>query len=1297
MMLDSESTYDLERHFQLRLPVPITVLPVLILHLIQYGTITTSWQQGCVAEINSDGGMVLCSVMKMSSKTIALRVVSASQRLAAKWIQDLSDLIQLHLTHIYNIYYEVSIPCGPICSLPINVIHEAFANGTTARCSLSHVCEIAALAPDLAVLLQQIISWNDISDQVFLGRGTFATVTKAWWTPPDSSSRWLVAVKTLAPQSQEAAKTESAEDPNFVSHFPTNFSNQQAFHHEVLNLLSIQHPNVVRFYGMCMSPSALVMEFVGGGDLYTNINDALAASNLSAFFRQVGASSGAFIQDISRWEQNRAEWIFRHRDRLPPEQAQVLESQWLAYIRDPHKNVAWLDGRLANNTRSRETNDFWPYLETHVDLAAEPYCYVQPSFDRTPLIPSLTKASQALEQWYELMSSLKPAKSAPRNPEHVFLALEARIALRNLAKQLTSTVQELSLEVNQKDEEDEEAERQKRKQYQLRKRQYQRQQRKQIRRQKQRAAAAEDRLFDEQEQEEQDDDDNQEAKDDREEIACDIGISDKVRSVSINTLLRTEESSLEDGNPLVTLREIQLCLEVVWQQLKTTKLPDWISTLPTTIERLATYHAERWIPLDWPLRLKIAVDIVQGLHCLHNMEVALFHRDLKSPNIFLTRSLRECYCTPRETIYSSALAKIGDLGLALRRVGELDQFRIHDTVFTMKGTNPIWTAPEIASGEGYSPLADIYSLGMVLWELLVQEHPFARDLQDEFLIDEMAKVKDFLLDKKQISIPPWCGSDGPAAPAYIALVRQCLDYNPNNRPKTSEIYRSLLRMIEQVAPELLPLLPSGLAWRESADANGRARTEGERAERSRTYEIVNVKTVAIPSKPSSGPGGRLDGEMRVTCVAQYGNLTWIGFENGYVGVYSGSSSSEVLLCRESDAHGHVVNDILLHPIAPHTIWSAAADGSLLVWVARPLNKPEFLEMFQMAGTFQINSKEARVRLEHGMVRVRSPRKRKDIPCHKILAVHLKQSGSKLSIVYRKTKKKDRSSKLSLSLGKTEEPERILSDWRNAILHLRESCGQSEGQLFVYPLQKERCSSGIVALASIDGNVWSATESLKLTEWGLVSSAATHGLYLTYELTQLREYQFNFGAAIMRSPSRFLASPLRISVHILWVPLGNRLAVMRLVSNKLSLVQLMEVHHSDQITRAIWVQTRHRREVWTADCSGQLSVWVPSTADSLPQLVCQLQADQGLLCLAQVSPQQVWAGTLSGSILSWDVETKQPLPLPTFKDQLICHQRAVRALAVAQTDSTKLICSGSYDRSIQLVSLRPQQKAATLPT
>ena len=108
-------------------------------------------------------------------------------------------------------------------------------------------------------------------------------------------------------------------------------------------------------------------------------------------------------------------------------------------------------------------------------------------------------------------------------------------------------------------------------------------------------------------------------------------------------------------------------------------------------------------PLPWDIRYRIALDAALGLKDLHGYRI--LHRDLKSMNILLDDRLR---------------AKLADFGLAKVKHETGSQSSV------AKGT-VLWMAPELFDDEPkVTAASDVYSFGMVLWELVTRILPYAK-------------------------------------------------------------------------------------------------------------------------------------------------------------------------------------------------------------------------------------------------------------------------------------------------------------------------------------------------------------------------------------------------------------------------------------------------------------------------------------------------------------------------------------------------------------------------------------------
>jgi len=153
------------------------------------------------------------------------------------------------------------------------------------------------------------------------------------------------------------------------------------------------------------------------------------------------------------------------------------------------------------------------------------------------------------------------------------------------------------------------------------------------------------------------------------------------------------------------------------------------------------------IPLE--RTMKIALQIAQAMARAHELHVV--HRDLKPDNIYLLKG------------YQGDFVKILDFGLAHMR-GEL-RVTATGAVF---GT-PEYISPEQARGAPIGPGADLYSLGVVLFEMLTGQLPFQGSTPDLILkhLREPAKAPSF----HEPSIPP----------EVDAMVLRLLEKEPEQR------------------------------------------------------------------------------------------------------------------------------------------------------------------------------------------------------------------------------------------------------------------------------------------------------------------------------------------------------------------------------------------------------------------------------------------------------------------------------------------------------------------------------------
>ena len=167
----------------------------------------------------------------------------------------------------------------------------------------------------------------------------------------------------------------------------------------------------------------------------------------------------------------------------------------------------------------------------------------------------------------------------------------------------------------------------------------------------------------------------------------------------------------------------------------------------------------------------VGTQLCSALEAAHSER--LVHRDIKPQNI-LHRP--------------DGQVKLADFGIARSLAATR-----HTELGTVLGT-AAYLAPEQGRGEPVTAAADIYSLGVVLYELLTGQIPFSAETWPELLLKR---------EQGALTLPTELAPDTPAA--LEAVVMRCLALRPQYRPASAaELARELAASITEPVTEPLP-------------------------------------------------------------------------------------------------------------------------------------------------------------------------------------------------------------------------------------------------------------------------------------------------------------------------------------------------------------------------------------------------------------------------------------------------------------------------------------------------------------
>ncbi|KAF1392492.1 hypothetical protein PFLUV_G00028510 [Perca fluviatilis] len=271
-----------------------------------------------------------------------------------------------------------------------------------------------------------------------------------------------------------------------------------------------------------------------------------------------------------------------------------------------------------------------------------------------------------------------------------------------------------------------------------------------------------------------------------------------------------------------------------------------LGSLNSVLEEKHKGTGSRYMPLGHMLTFKVAYQIAAGLAYLHRKSIIFC--DLKSDNI-LVWSLE---------VQDPVNIKLSDYGISRQT--------FHEGALGVEGT-PGYQAPEIRPGIVYDEKVDMFSYGMVLYELLSGRRPVLGHHQLQIAKKLSKGIRPVLGSPQEVQ---FC--------CLHSMMTECWDTKPEKRPVAMRCVRQMQEPSFPCLRYLLPCDSHSQLFLSQLQGHSAVFWNGDKENRS--YSVVNVEKGQVEVKRMSCAGSR------ISCQMKMGNILWMATEEQEVFIYS---------------------------------------------------------------------------------------------------------------------------------------------------------------------------------------------------------------------------------------------------------------------------------------------------------------------------------------------------------------------------------------------------------------------------